>query len=337
MSTSLFEASRRVLIVAEIGNNHEGDPRVALELVNRAAEAGADAVKFQTYRTELFVRRSDTARFDRMKRFELGPADFARLADAAHASGLLFFSTPLDLDSARILAPLVDAFKIASGDVTFVPLLQHVAQTGKPVILSSGASQLEEIRSAIGVIREWRPSAAASAEIAVLHCVSCYPAPDDQASLRAIPFLARELGCSVGYSDHTLGIDASVFAAVLGARIIEKHFTLDKQYSDFRDHQLSADPADLSELVARVRRFEAMAGGEGKTLQPCEAALQQAIRRSIVARADLPAGHVVGHADLSWMRPASRLAPGQEQALIGRRVRKALLVGDAIDADDLER
>ena len=326
----------RVLIVAEIGNNHEGDPRVALELLNRAAEAGADAVKFQTYRTELFVRPADASRFERLKRFELAPADFARLAGAAHAAGLLFFSTPLDLESARVLAPLVDAFKIASGDVTFVPLLQQVAQTGKPVILSSGASGLEEIRSAIGVIRKGRPSERASAPIVVLHCVSCYPAPDGQASLRSIPFLARELGCPVGYSDHTLGIDAPVFAAVLGARIVEKHFTLDKQYSDFRDHQLSADPADLKELVARIRRFEAMAGSESKPLQPCESAMQQAIRRSIVALADLPAGHVVAHSDLSWMRPASRLAPGQEQALTGRRVRRPLLAGEAIAVDDVE-
>jgi len=326
----------RVLIVAEIGNNHEGDPRVALELVHRAAEAGADAVKFQTYRTELFVRRADASRFERLKRFELAAADFARLAEAAHAAGLQFLSTPLDLDSARVLAPLVDAFKIASGDVTFVPLLQQVAQTGKPVILSSGASGLEEIRSAIGIIRRGRPSDRAAAAITVLHCVSCYPAPDAEASLRTIPFLARELECPVGYSDHTLGIDAAVFAAVLGARLVEKHFTLDKQYSDFRDHQLSADPAELKDLVARIRRFEAMAGSEGKTLQPCELAMQQAIRRSIVARADLPAGHVLAHADLSWMRPASRLAPGQEHALTGHRVRRALVAGETIAVDDVE-
>jgi N,N'-diacetyllegionaminate synthase len=330
-------APDRVLIVAEVGNNHEGDLQVALELVDRAAEAGADAVKFQTYRTDLFVGRADAPRFERLKRFELAPADFARLADAAHAAGLLFFSTPLDLDSARMLERLVDAFKVASGDVTFVPLLQHIAQSGKPVILSSGASELEEIRSAVGIIRKGRPSSAASEAIAVLHCVSCYPVTDDQASLRAIPFLARALECPVGYSDHTLGIDAAVFAAVLGARIVEKHFTLDKQYSDFRDHQLSADPADLKELVARIRRFEVMAGREGKTLQPCEVAVQQSLRRSIVARTDLPTGHVVAQADLSWMRPASQLAPGQEQALIGRRVRSPLLAGDAIDVDDVER
>ena len=335
--TRTFGPRERAVVVAEIGNNHEGDAGVALELVHRAADAGVDAVKFQTYRTELFVRPADTARAERLRRYQLSPDDFARLAEAAHAKGLLFVSTPLDLDSVAVLQPLVDAFKIASGDITFAPLLERVAHTGRPVVLSSGASTLDEIKQAMATLRRAWAARAASPELTVLHCVSCYPAPDDQASLAAIPFLRGELGVPVGYSDHTLGIDAAVYAAVLGASLIEKHFTLDKRYSDFRDHQLSADPDEMKTLVGRVHHVARLLGSAGKSLQACEGPMRDAIRRSIVAAADLPAGHVLGAADLVWMRPATGgVAPGGESQFIGRRLRRDLRRGDSVTVGDAD-
>src|SRR3954469_17611685 len=172
--TALLRGDGRALIVAEIGNNHEGDPSVALDLVHRAAECGVDAVKFQTFRTEQFVRPADAARFARLKRFELSPDDFVRLADAARRNGLLFISTPLDLDSARMLEPLVDAFKIASGDITCTPLIECVGQSGKPVFLSSGASDAGEVEQAVAVLRRCWARSGSTPELAVLHCVSCY-------------------------------------------------------------------------------------------------------------------------------------------------------------------
>jgi len=334
--TSLFITGDRALVVAEIGNNHEGDAAVALDLVHRAADAGVDAVKFQTFRTELFVRPSDTARFERLKRYELSPDTFARLAEAAHARGLRFVSTPLDLASVSVLEPLVDAFKIASGDITFSPLIEQVARSGRPVLLSSGASDVDEIQRAIALLRRTWAERPATPELVVLHCVSCYPAPDDQASLAAIPFLRRALGVPIGYSDHTLGIDAAVYAAVLGAVVIEKHFTLDKHYSDFRDHQLSADPAEMRTLVDRVRQAQRLVGSGGKAVQECEGPMREAIRRSIVAAGDLPAGHVLGADDLLWMRPATGIAPGAESQLVGRRLTRVLNRGDILSADDAD-
>jgi N,N'-diacetyllegionaminate synthase len=334
--TGLLRRDGRALIVAEIGNNHEGDPSVALDLVHRAAECGVDAVKFQTFRTEQFVRPADAARFARLKRFELSPDDFVRLADAARRDGLLFISTPLDLDSARMLEPLVDAFKIASGDITCTPLIECVGQSGKPVFLSSGASDAGEVEQAVAVLRQcWARSGSAS-DLAVLHCVSCYPTPTEQASLRAIAFLRERLGVPVGYSDHTMGIDAAVIAVAVGACIVEKHFTLDKQYSDFRDHQLSADVPEMKALVERVREVEEMLGPADKRPQPCEGPMREAIRRSIVAASDLAAGHLLGNDDLSWMRPATGVAPGNESQLVGRRLKRPLSRGDMLTPADVD-
>jgi N,N'-diacetyllegionaminate synthase len=334
--TGLLRADGRALIVAEIGNNHEGDPGVALDLVRRAAECGVDAVKFQTFRTEQFVRPADAARFERLKRFELSPDDFARLAAAARRDGLLFISTPLDLDSARMLEPIVDAFKIASGDITCSPLIECVGQSGKSVVLSTGASEVSEVQQAIAILRQSWERIGATPALAVLHCVSCYPTPPNEASLRAIAFLREQLGVPVGYSDHTMGIDAAVVAVAVGACIVEKHFTLDKQYSDFRDHQLSADVPEMKALVERVRAVEDMLGAPDKRPQPCEGPMREAIRRSIVAASDLPAGHLLGNDDFSWMRPATGVAPGNESQLVGRRLKRPLSRGDMLTRADVD-
>ncbi|GIX47106.1 MAG: hypothetical protein KatS3mg131_1317 [Candidatus Tectimicrobiota bacterium] len=327
----------RVLLVAEIGNNHEGDFTLARRLVEAAAACGVDAVKFQTFRTEHFVSRTDAARFERLKAFELSPDDFARLAELAHALGLLFISTPLDLGSAEVLEPLVDAYKIASGDITFYPLIARVVRSGKPVILSTGASDWPQVARTVGFVRRlWRRYRLAP-QLAVLHCVSSYPVPPAQANLRAIATLAARLRppLVVGYSDHTLGLDAALLAVALGARLIEKHFTLDKQFSDFRDHHLAADPPEMRELVKRLRQAEALLGTGEKTVQPAEAAMVGAIRRSIVAAADLPPGHRLTWADLSWTRPAGGLPPGEERRLLGKVLRRPVRQGEPLRETDV--
>jgi sialic acid synthase SpsE len=339
MNGRLFSNEERALVVAEIGNNHEGSVAVAIELIERAAGIGVDAVKFQTFRTECFVRPGDRARYDRLKGFELSAGDFAQLSDVAHARGLLFFSTPLDLPSAAVLEPLVDAFKVASGDVTFTPLLRRIAASGKPVVLSSGASSIQEIRAAMTTLRTcWQERAAPRhPEMSVLHCVSCYPTEDAQASLGTISYLKHQIDVPIGYSDHTVGADAAVFAVALGACLVEKHFTLDKHYSDFRDHALSADPTELSTIVARIRKFEAMRGAVAKELQPCEREMRDAIRRSVVAAADLAEGHVLTEHDLTWMRPGTGLQPGSEPDLIGRALLRAVGHGEPLTLADLRK
>jgi len=336
MRIGTLDTDQRVLVVAEIGNNHEGHAPTAIEMVRRAADCGVDAVKVQVFRTEHYISRRDQARFARLKSFELSIEQFTQLADEARRCGLLFIATPFDLHSALALEAEVDAYKIASGDVTFFPLLRAVARTGMPVLMSSGASTIDEIRTALEVVRSERSDGGVDAGLAVLHCVSSYPTPPDEANLGAIAALGRSLHVTPGYSDHVIGNEAASCAVAAGARIVEKHFTLDKHRSDFRDHQLSADPHDLRDLVDRIRRVEAMIGSGEKRVQPSEAANRDAIRRSVVITTNQSAGHRLTADDITWTRPGGGLAPGDESALFGRRLVRDLREGERLMRADVE-
>ncbi|HJX13214.1 MAG TPA: N-acetylneuraminate synthase family protein [Dehalococcoidales bacterium] len=324
-----WDLDKEILIVAEIGNNHEGSYALAEKMIKLAAGAGAGAVKFQTFKTEHYVSRRDKARFERLKSFELTEAEFRRLNVAARDAGLLFLSTPFDIGSARFLDSLVPAFKVSSGDNNFWPLLEVVALTGKPIILSAGLMDMEQITVARDFIRNiWRDGNIKQ-EMAVLHCVASYPVAPAEANLLAINQL-KELGVTVGYSDHTLGIEAAVLSAALGARIIEKHFTLDKNYSEFRDHQLSADPEEMARLVERVREVTLLLGTGEKVPQPGEKAVASQVRRAIVAGRDLPGKTVISREDITWVRPASGLPPGEEDRIIGKPLKRAVRMGEPI-------
>jgi N,N'-diacetyllegionaminate synthase len=329
------DLEKDVLVVAEIGNNHEGNFATAVHLVKAAAQTGVRAVKFQTFRTEHYVSRKDTARFARLKSFELTFDQFSDLRRLARSLGLLFLSTPFDLQSAAFLMDQVDAFKIASGDNDFYPLLECVAQTGKPILVSTGASDVAKVDSAVEYIRRSWAAVGTPWKLALLHCVSSYPTPLEQANLRAIRFLADRHGCTVGYSDHTLGIECACLAVAAGARIIEKHFTLDKGFSNFRDHQLSADPREMALLVERVRQVEAMLGTPAKAIQPCEQSVVPVIRRSIVANGDLRSGHSLAAVDLTWVRPSGGLPPGQEHLIIGRTLSRDVTAGEQLTPADV--
>ena len=324
------ETDERVVVVAEIGNNHEGDVGVALELVERSAEAGAHAVKLQAIDPARLVRPEQAERIAQLERFRLGQDEFAAVADAAHERGLAFACTPFDLGAVEWLEPMVDAYKIASGDNDVHALIEACAERSKPVIVSSGMGGLEAARGAQAVV------ARHGAPFAALHCVSAYPTPPDAAHLATIPLLARELGCTVGYSDHTLGVDACVLAVGLGARILEKHVTLAHDHSDFRDHQLSAEPDELKLLCERVAEAEAMIGAPAEGVLAEEEPVAAAARRSICAARDLPAGHVLAEGDLTWLRPGDGLAAGREGELLGRRLRREVPYGSALAPDDVD-
>ncbi len=335
MKIANHDTDERVFIIAEIGNNHEGDFGLAQDMVRAAAEAGADAVKFQTINPVELVSASQAARVAQLEKFRFSYDQFAQLAGLAASCGTLFMSTPFDLDAVRFLDGLVPAFKIASGDNDFFPLLRAVAQTGKPIVMSAGLMELEEVARSRDFIRGVWQEQGVSQDLAILHCVSCYPTPEEDANLLAIRALAG-LGVTPGYSDHTLGIEAAVAAVAVGARIIEKHFTVDKNYSDFDDHQLSADPADLKELVRRVREVEALLGRPGKGMSGCEKTSKTPNRRSIVAKVPLAAGAVLGMEHLSWVRPGGGMAPGREAEVLGKRLTRPLAPGEMILPDNLD-
>ena len=336
MKFGKFDLARRVLVVAEIGNNHEGNFDVARQMLERAAEAGADAVKFQTFIAERFVSPADHERLERLRGFQLSFEQFAMLASRARELGVEFFSTPLDLESARFLDGIQSIFKIASGDNNFIDLIRTVAGFGKPLIISTGFSDQPLLERVHAEVRAAWKARGVDPGLALMHCVACYPVPPVQANLAAIDTLrSRFPGCAIGYSDHTIGIDAATYAVAAGARIIEKHFTLDKNYSTFRDHQLSADPEDLRRMVARIRELEVLLGNGSREPQQCELAHITAVRRSLAAARDLPAGTTLSAADLICVRPGSGFAPDSAAQLVGRRTSRALSAGTVVQAGDL--
>jgi N,N'-diacetyllegionaminate synthase len=328
-----IDLDREVLIVAEVGNNHEGSFARAEELIGKAAEAGAQAVKFQTIVPEQLVTADQEARLSTLRRFQFTPAQFSALATTANASGLMFMSTPFDIASVEWLAPLVPAFKIASGDNDYTPMLRAVAATGKPIIMSTGMAELGDVAAARDLLRaEWKRGDHSAAGLVLLHCVVSYPTPPAEANLAAIAALAT-LGEIVGYSDHTLGIEAAVLAVAAGARVVEKHFTLDKKLSDFRDHQLSADPTELSELVRRVRQVQELMGRSGKHVADAERGALTAIRRGVYAARDLVAGTPISPADVSYLRPRAGLSPSDFDRCLGVALKKPVKSGEPLTAE----
>jgi len=335
MKIGPVDLNQRVFVVAEIGNNHEGSFDLAEELIGHAAATGADAVKFQTFIPEHYVSRDQSDRLQRLRKFAFSFEQFSKLAKAANRQGLQFFSTPFDLASADALASFWPAIKISSGDNNFFPLIERVASLKKPVILSTGLANFSDLEQARARFLKVWTELGHPGELALLHCVSSYPTPPAAANLAAIRSLAHQFGeCTIGYSDHTLGIDAAVVSVGLGARIIEKHFTLKKDFSDFRDHQLSADPAEMAELVRKVRLAEELLGTGCKEASAIEEPNRLAMRRSIAAARTIVAGSMLKQEDLTWVRPGGGFAPGEEALVVGRTLAQDVLLGQVLQHSD---
>ncbi len=330
-----FDLEKDILIVAEIGNNHEGCYTLAEEMIGLAAETGAGAVKFQTIVPEKLVSLSQNERIEQLKRFQLSYEEFERLSQVSKQKKIIFLSTPFDIESAQFLEPLVPAYKIGSGDNDFYPMIDVIARTGKPIIMSAGLMDLQGVRKTIDFITNIWNKNAIDQDVAIMHCVTSYPTPPEEANLLTITELLN-LNVTVGYSDHTVGIEAAVLSVALGARIIEKHFTIDKNYSDFHDHQLSADPKEFSQLVKRVKNASKLLGQSEKTVQKSERLVMEKVRRSIVAKRNLDANTIITGDDISWVRPGGGLAPGDEEMVLGKRLRKRVDVGELITLDNLK-
>lgn len=302
-----------VLIIAEAGVNHDGRLEQALQLVDAAADAGADAVKFQTFDVDRLVARQ-VPQYETLRRLELSASDHRVLQSACHRRGLLFLSSSFDEQSADLLEALgVEAFKIPSGELTNLSLLTHVASKGKPVILSTGMATLEEVRTAVAALE-----ASGNRQLVLLHCVSRYPAEPGDANLRAMQTLTEEFALPVGYSDHTLGISIAVAAAALGACIIEKHLTVDAELPG-PDHRASLVPQEFSSMVRSIRAVEAALGHGRKEPAASEADTAAIARKSVVAARQIPAGAIVTDEALAIKRPGTGLPPAMKRRLVGRR------------------
>ena len=331
------DLNQKRLLIAELGNNHEGDAKLAMEMVAAAAEAGADAVKVQVIDPERLVNRAQTERIAQLSRFRLPLLVFAEMAELARTKGMLFIASAFDLQSLEAIAGMVAAIKIASGDLDFTQLLVKAAGLKKSILLSTGMSTLDEVRIAVDTITSHLLTGEILAErLALLHCVSLYPAPLVEVNLRAIPLLRETFGLTVGYSDHTLGIEAAVLSLAFGAHVIEKHFTLDKTRTSFRDHALAADPDDLRRLAAVVHQFDEMQGSGEKHPSAAEVEMSVAARRSIVAACDLKAGTCLTAEDLDYVRPRNGLPPSALASLLGRTLRVELQRHDPVLERHLE-
>ncbi len=320
----LVGAGKPTFIVAEIGINHNGDMNLAARMISIAAEVGADAIKFQAYQAGQLVSVSHPA-YDVLKKCELKADDIRALASESKDHNITFMATPFDEESVDLLASLaVPAFKIASGDITHIPLLQYIAKFGKPMIIATGASTIDDIEAALGSIRKIKEDL----PVALLHCVSHYPTQPEQANLSMIKKMHEQFQLPIGFSDHTIGTVVPLTAVACGASIIEKHFTLDKEM-DGPDHKSSCDPNDLRKLIQGIRIVEKSLGDTIK--KPVESEKTRiAIRRSVTATRDIPKGTKVTSKMLSIKRPAGGIAPEDMALIIGRVALKDIYSDESI-------
>lgn len=356
--------AERTLVIAEAGVNHNGSLELALGLVDAAADAGADVVKFQTFKAEqLATARAKKADYQvantqqegsqlaMLKRLELAPDAYPALLARCRARAIRFMSTAFDADSLAFLATLdMPAVKIPSGDITCAPLLLQAARLRRPLIVSTGMSTLTEIEDALGVIawgltRDDAPAGtgdtasafasepgrrALAQRVTLLHCVTQYPAPPHAVNLRAMATMAGAFGLPVGYSDHTLGIEVSLAAVALGATVIEKHFTLDRTM-DGPDHAASLEPDELKRMVASIRTIEAALGSSRKAPAAEEMVNRTVARRSVVAARPIRRGEPIALEALACKRPGTGLSPMQIWELVGRPARRDFAVDEELE------
>jgi N,N'-diacetyllegionaminate synthase len=320
--------SKRTIIIAEAGVNHNGDLSMARKLIDVAAAAGADLVKFQTFSANRLVTRtaakadyqnlttdSKESQHDMLRRLELTVEIHEELIAHCAARGIGFFSTGFDIESVDLLLGLgQDRFKIPSGEITNLPYLRHIGRTGKPVILSTGMAEMDEIKAAIDALEE---AGISRASVTVLHCTTAYPTPMAEVNLRAMLSIQKAFDVEVGYSDHTLGIEVAIAAVALGASVIEKHFTLDRNLPG-PDHKASLEPEELKAMVAAIRNIEIALGDGIKRLTASEAGNRPVVRKSLVASRGIKKGEVFSVENIVAKRPGTGISPMRWDVVIDR-------------------
>jgi N-acetylneuraminate synthase/N,N'-diacetyllegionaminate synthase len=338
----------KIIIIAEAGVNHNGDFENAKKLILAAANAGADYVKFQTFKADKLVSKDaqkaeyqkanlkddgDT-QYDMLKKLEMSEAWHYELINYANECGIKFLSTGFDEVSIDFLDSLnIDLFKIPSGEITNKPYLEHIAKKGKPIVISTGMSNLQEIKDAVKVLQNHQ---IAQNNITILHCNTEYPTPMQDVNLLAMNTIKNQLGVKVGYSDHTLGIEVPIAAVALGAVLIEKHFTLDRNLPG-PDHLASLEPDELKSMVQAIRNIELAISGNGKK-EPSNSEINNITiaRKSIHLTKDLYKGHIITESDLIALRPGDGISPMAWENIIGKKLTVNKLKFEKLNVSDIQ-
>ncbi len=317
---------RHTIIIAEAGVNHNGNMDIAKRLIDAAADAGVDYVKFQTFKTENLVSfnaptaeyqkaaTQETSQYAMLKRLELNEQQHIELIEYCNKKGVKFLSTAFDMDSIDLLESLnLDLWKIPSGEITNYPYLARIAATGKPIIMSTGMCDTNDINNALDALIE---NGATNESITLLHCNTQYPTPYEDVNLLAMNTIKSDYGLATGYSDHTQGIEIPIAAVALGACVIEKHFTLDRNMEG-PDHKASLEPAELKKMVEAIRIVEQALGSASKTVSPSEAQNKSIARKSIVAKRNIHKGETLTEDNITVKRPGNGISPMKWREVIG--------------------
>ena len=324
MNIPRFNPSKKTFIIAEIGNNHEGNFNIAKKLIKAAADSGVDAVKFQTFITKDFVS-SDHPSFERLKKFEFTHQQFLELQRFANKKNLNFISTPLDFQSANFLKRNCKIIKIASGDNNFYDLINIFLNYNKQLVISTGMMNNNTINDLIKFIKKKGGNKFLKKNLSLLHCISSYPAKDNSLNLMSIKYLSDKYKeINIGYSDHSVGYDACITAAALGAKIIEKHFTLSNNFSNFRDHKLSLNPADMKIMVKKIRKVEVQLGKYEKVIGKTEKKLISLTRRSMIAKKSTNKNQLMTVYNTSFLRPQHKGSEIKNEILNIKKTMKKL-------------
>lgn len=329
----------KVFIIAEAGVNHNGNIEIAKKLIDEAAKCGVDAVKFQSFKAKNLVTKvakqaeyqknnmgKEISQYDMLKALELSDEDHIDLISYCKKKGIMFLSSPFDLESIEMLNNLgIEIFKVPSGEIENVPYLRKIAKTGKKVILSTGMSNLSDIEFALDILRE-----AGAKDISVLHCNTDYPTKMEEVNLRAMNTIGNAFSVEIGYSDHTKGIEVPIAAVALGAKIIEKHFTLDRNMEG-PDHKASLEPNELKNMVDSIRNIEIALGDGVKALTDSEKKNIKIARKSIIASTSIKSGEVFTEDNLTIKRPGTGLSPKMWDEILGKKAKKDYYADEMVE------
>ena len=326
-----------LFIIAEIGVNHEGNILEGKKLIRLAKKGGADAVKLQVYTPWRYSCSDDKERLERLKKFYISKDDFLSLKEEAEKHNIILFSSMLSEDWVDFLSQHTQILKIASGDLTFKPLIEAVAKTGKKTIMSTGSSTLKEIEEAIQWFKENSIyENDINKQLTLMHCVSSYPTPIEQANIKSIPFLKEKFNLNVGYSNHVIGMNASLAAVALGARVIELHFTDQKHDREFRDHSLSFEFEEILRFKESAINIIKSLGKFNKMVMDVEKDNLKLIRKGLIASKDLDINHEITEDDIAYARPAKYFSSNEISLILGKKTKTIIKKGFVFKDDNLK-